>query len=329
MCIRIIAGTLVPPNSLWSRQLSGATDMIRTPNHDYTRLDGADSLSSSYEEWQFGRTRWLHHATCGIISTSCLFMRFSTATLPPSQAAATLFVAALGMLMIGIREAAHRLQSSTQRAHYRITYATLVLALLLTTELLDLWGLAATPHSLSLASWFIYYTQTLTTTWLYAVLASAFSINRWVAVLVMGVLTMAYVWVLTVFQFPPSLQSSQAEVVGTMYTLAAIAVVTTAVLYILLENAMRENFRMLKEARAASEVKGRYIAAISHDFGTPCACLHMLFNQLEQHAELLATFQKTLGPTSLDAARAALKLLATIKHKVSAAYAAPPRCPGQ
>jgi signal transduction histidine kinase len=41
----------------------------------------------------------------------------------------------------------------------------------------------------------------------------------------------------------------------------------------------------------------------------------MLFDQLEQHPQLCASFRQHLGATALDAGRAALQLLATVRHK--------------
>lgn len=55
----------------------------------------------------------------------------------------------------------------------------------------------------------------------------------------------------------------------------------------------------------------RYTAAISHDFNTPIAVLHMLLERLERNAEVVAC----VGPQLLRPMHVALELLSAIRTK--------------
>ena len=60
----------------------------------------------------------------------------------------------------------------------------------------------------------------------------------------------------------------------------------TAILYFFYTDAMsRLQYRSEIAVRGVAEAKGRYIAATSHDFGTPITMLHMLLASIERNAE--------------------------------------------
>jgi hypothetical protein len=90
-----------------------------------------------------------------------------------------------------------------------------------------------------------------------------FPISNWIIVAAMSMLTTAYIWALTSYQLPSTLLQWRSELVASMYSLAAMSVAFTSFSYIILEGSLRENFRLLKEARAFADAKGRYIAALT------------------------------------------------------------------
>ena len=69
----------------------------------------------------------------------------------------------------------------------------------------------------------------------------------------------------------------------------------------------------MQAQRDLADAKGRYIAAISHDFGTPISMLRMLLAELEGDAKL-----NTLVGPRLSGMHAGLELLSTIRHKAVA-----------
>ena len=73
----------------------------------------------------------------------------------------------------------------------------------------------------------------------------------------------------------------------------------------------RAQFRSFQASRGLAAAKGRYVAAISHDFGTPITMLHMLIERLEHNAEMVAR----VGERSLQGMHVALELLSTIRSK--------------
>ena len=71
-----------------------------------------------------------------------------------------------------------------------------------------------------------------------------------------------------------------------------------------------------KRVLELSQARQRYIAGLSHDFGTPIAVLRMFFNKLCSTTSLVTQVDKRFGGSlSIDGAVAALELMTAIKLK--------------
>lgn len=91
-----------------------------------------------------------------------------------------------------------------------------------------------------------------------------------------------------------------------MFTLLCAAAFGVAV-FASLDLLGRQFFQQDQETREHADAKSRYIAAISHDFGTPIALLDMLFDRLGP--------DRVVSDCALRRMRAALKVLSAVRRK--------------
>jgi hypothetical protein len=132
--------------------------MTMSQGAGYARLNAQDngaSLTSTYEEWQFERTRWLHHGIAGLVIIYCAISGLAQTS--SDVRLASLGGVAVGAVMVALREAAHVLPSERQRASARRATTALVVVLLLAAELNDLATLVHNPQSLSVVDWLLYF----------------------------------------------------------------------------------------------------------------------------------------------------------------------------
>jgi signal transduction histidine kinase len=125
----------------------------------------------------------------------------------------------------------------------------------------------------------------------------------WIYMLVAAVSAWSDLSILDGFMSGTTSEHPQAAYLG--------SAVVTAITYASWHEMSKSMHKTLLELAQASDQKERYIAALSHDFGTPTAALGMALEALDEAA------RKAVGEEALSGMRAAVNLLSQIKAKAT------------
>ena len=280
------------------------------PRGGYLRLwfDARGEIPfDSYSAWIFHRSAPLHHGiiTIGLLAASSkrLFVFSEDEYLTDN----TIICACL--LSIGLRICADH-----GPARHRATARHFSTAMLISPNIAISWAMAAQRRQMhqskpQITQW-VDFMGNFAGVWnfIFAFLLTSLGLSHpSIGIASIAVLQLAPLWLLGFLS--EGLTDELAETRNKAYLSLAVSAVCASSGYYWIDSQFRALFELSKRERDASEEKGRKIAAISHDFGSPIAIMSMLLDSLERNKEAITH----IGTSTLQALRAALQLLSVAR----------------
>ena len=273
------------------------------------------ALPDSFEEWQFDRAQWAHYLSFGaFVPIEIIFAVFidTTEDLAVSRREDTTY-AILASLLLAARILASQ-GSSDLKPVWRRVVIILYVGMLFTAQLSSIVVLEkmhpkshAMPTSDFVSEAYLYIFGNLVA----PAVAASLAIDRRTVTLFIQLPTLVLMYLMLAHS-PTGLPDEEPEALWDMTACSLIASwIIGFIGYFSADAQNREMHATLRASRGWAGAKGRYIAAMSHDFGTPIAMLQMLLGKLEREPEQVSA----IGGHRLRAMHAALQLLSTIRQK--------------
>ena len=251
--------------------------------------DGTPSAhEKSYEQWQFRRSILFHQTLIclmlimGVVAMLSEEDSYSWADQMASIGKGLI----LGAVVLTIRAAAHVCPSEFhERA--RLACTGFLMLVMFGGCIADASTILWNDHTISRPStwlkWLCIYTMY---NMLAPILAITFALNRWtILAVVCAPATLPGIAIVT---STPTRFMEQDDMAAA-HNLAAVYLLNSwlvgIIVSFLLDGMLRGQFEISRRDRDLADARGRYTAAVSHDFGTPIALLQMLLENVCQHAE--------------------------------------------
>ena len=280
------------------------------PRGDYQRLwldTRSETPFDSYSAWIFHRSAPLHHGiiTIGLLAASAkrLFV-FSEEEYAMDN---TIICTCVFLIVL-------RICADSGPLGYRKTTRHLLTALLIIPNIATSWAMAVQrrqmhPSKPQITQW-VDFMCNYAGVWnfMFAFLLTSLGLSHpSIGIASIAVLQLAPLWLLGFLS--EGLSDELAETRTKAYLGLAVSFMCATSGYYWIDRQFRALFELSKRERDASEEKGRKIAAISHDFGSPIAIMSMLLDSLERNKEAITH----IGTSTLQALRAALQLLSVAR----------------
>ena len=257
-------------------------------------LSSRPPSSDSFEVWVFRSSRFLHHAVAAVAALMCVVGVVIDLAIPKYRT--DLFKDAADaitpILLIAGRELAHQATDREKAQRWVTGIATLTLLLAPCT----LFGRSDDSDSgLSDALLYIQFT---------GLLAVTFPLAGWAVVL--SVMTAGGTVLLDIYQDGGDMLRPSVYVL-----LFSSAAAVTA--FFFTNELLRRAYEGAKAQSLLDQQTNQYIAALSHDFGTPIAALQMTIDGIVARGSLPASEE-----AAIKCARASLGIMSTIRDKALA-----------
>lgn len=266
-----------------------------------------DVNAASYEEWQFRRHFPLHLMlmTVGLayaVSSAIVNSASRALQSEPISTGASFAYLVLFSMQLAVRLAAHSWPAKPLLRHICVnSFAVFVLI----SAVFDTIFFSTMGHSVKPARWVGRVLAGAPFITGHAVLAGTSA--GWP-------LPFAFAFVCTLVSFAILTQTVPDDIETAQFYAGASLLSTwmiSFIMFIFLDAHGRAQFVGEKAMVGWADAKGRYIAAVSHDFGTPISVMRVLVSNIQDDAQLC----ERIGVRSLNGIQASLDLLSTVRQK--------------
>ena len=278
---------------------------LHDPERDDVALDG----SYEYEIWQFRRAKRLHLGIVSVGLVLLLTLAFVFDFNHPALFWTDVRDAVAFSVLLALRAAADHPSLNNHKQLTRRAFVACFVAYVPLGSISWTMGVAQRTD-IKMSEWLMHVLNCIVAISAFAPLSITlpFDARFFVFFLLVSTGPMAYVvlnlatWCTDPSELPAIRQAVYAGI--------GISWALSIVVYVIWDRQNRDLFNSLKTQGELASAKGRYIAAISHDFGTPIAALRMLLSQIATNSVLAAAY----APFARRA-NAALDLLSTVREK--------------
>ena len=253
-----------------------------------------DVMEMGYPEWQFRRHSTLHLVLSGVALLDAMVVHGAMTSTPLLIFMVTLpFAARLIVALLPASQLSHR------------AFMALIVLIQIIVAGSDVSKVITSGSTLTMSQWSNWMSASAPIMVGTSILAG--TIGGWRPAFAIALTSTLVRFMFVTVNAPAQLQGTLKQT-----TTAVVSVwFMSFVLFLFLDARGRAQYQDERKLRVAAAAKGRYVAAIAHDFGTPIAVMQILFSQIEDDAVLRERF----GETALNGFRVALDMLTTTRQR--------------